>query len=498
MPHESVFPFHNVQADILLPDSFPLSSPRESEAASPLSWLWRIFGYDPTKEKTTHVVVPKARSEGDGGMNLATALQYGPATGMAATQKFTASFSELVFKPAFADWKTIVQTGNTDGWSRCARMLCNPGDTIIAEEWTYPSALASAAPIHINVLPIALDGIGIRPDALREALANWDESKGRRPHIMYTVPIGQNPSGATMDIQRKKEIYDICVEYDVIIVEDDPYYFLQMDEYAPKAARTESAQASQDNESFLASLAPSFLAIDTQGRVIRLDTFSKTVAPGVRLGWCTCAPLFAERLERIGETSTQSPCGLGQSLVMRLMQEWTIDGYVRWLRGIRVQYGARRDFFIDTVSEVFSLERRVCTQGVWAGSDVYTAYARPRSSMFMSEKSTRKALFEFVPPSSGMFVWMKLNLAEHPLRLRGAEPGEDELSLEMQFWTQLAEGGVLAAPGWFFSAYVNEDGSGPDFDREGHLRISFSNASTEEMRKGIKIFEKTLREFFAV
>ena len=119
------------------------------------------------------------------------------------------------------------------------------------------------------------------------------------------------------------------------------------------------------------------------------------------------------------------------------------------------------------MSEVFSLERRVCTQGVWAGSDVYTAYARPRSSLFMSEKSSRKPLFEFVPPSAGMFVWVKLSLDQHPTRLRGEEP-EEEQSLEMQFWTQLAEGGVLAAPGWFFSAYVNDDGTGPDFDREGH------------------------------
>ena len=61
---------------------------------------------------------------------------------------------------------------------------------------------------------------------------------------------------------------------------------------------------------------------------------------------------------------------------MTIMQQWTIEGYVRWLRGIRAQYATRRDYFIDTISEVFSLERRVCTQGVRAGSDMYTAYAR--------------------------------------------------------------------------------------------------------------------------
>ena len=59
----------------------------------------------------------------------------------------------------------------------------------------------------------------------------------------------------------------------------------------------------------------------------------QTVAPGVRLGWFTCNPMFAERLERQGETSTQSPCGLGQALVTKLLSTWKYEGYIRWLRG---------------------------------------------------------------------------------------------------------------------------------------------------------------------
>lgn len=75
------------------------------------------------------------------------------------------------------------------------------------------------------------------------------------------------------------------------------------------------------------------LRVDTQGRVIRLDTFSKTIAPGSRLGWFTCNPMFAERLERQGETSTQSPCGVGQSLITKLLLNWKYEGFIRWLRG---------------------------------------------------------------------------------------------------------------------------------------------------------------------
>ena len=91
-----------------------------------------------------------------------------------------------------------MQTGNTDGWSRCARVLCNPGDVIIAEEWTYPSSLASCQPYNIRPIPIAMDSEGMRADVLRSTLAEWDETArgARRPHVIYTIPVGQNPSGA--------------------------------------------------------------------------------------------------------------------------------------------------------------------------------------------------------------------------------------------------------------------------------------------------------------
>ncbi|KAI0310919.1 PLP-dependent transferase [Amylostereum chailletii] len=484
LPHEAYFPFHTIGADILAADAFPLTAPRTE--SSPLAWLWRLFGA--SKERTTYVSVQKSAKAGDDGLNLATALQYGPATGLASTQRWTHAFSARVFRPAREDFATLVHTGNTDGWGRIARVLCDPGDTILAEEWTYPSALASAAPINVRVQPVAMDGQGMRADALREVLEGWDERRGRRPHVMYTVPIGQNPSGATMGLARKKEIYDVCVEYDIIIAEDDPYYFLQCGAYEPKEVRGQ-AKAGDGIEAFLSSLEPSFLSVDVEGRVIRIDTFSKTIAPGARLGWFTCAPLFAERLERVGETSTQSPCGLGQALIMKLLETWTFDGYVRWLQGIRTQYKLRRDFFVDLFGEAFELQTSAGATGPWAGCKVYTAYAKAQGGLFVREKAPRKALFSFVPPSAGMFVWIKLEFGQHPKRLRGEE---EDKSLEQQFWEQLADAGVLTAPGWFFSAAGEVDGSATD----GHLRVSFSNAETEDARRGIQIFAKTLTEFF--
>ena len=99
------------------------------------------------------------------------------------------------------------------------------------------------------------------------------------PRLLYTVPTGQNPSGLTTALVRKKQIYDICVEYDIIIGEDDPYYILQEGEYVPPSVRRQiqsKASSSGDTvEEFIQTLEPSYLKYDYQGRVIRLDTFSK-------------------------------------------------------------------------------------------------------------------------------------------------------------------------------------------------------------------------------
>jgi aromatic amino acid aminotransferase I len=107
-----------------------------------------------------------------------------------------------------------------------------------------------------------------------------------------------------MSAARKQEIYDICVKYDVIICEDDPYYFLQAGPYVHQHLRI---TATESDDQFLASLVPSFLAFDKFGYVVRIDTFSKTICPGSRLGWITSNPLFGERLLRAFESNYQAP-----------------------------------------------------------------------------------------------------------------------------------------------------------------------------------------------
>jgi len=347
-------------------------------------------------------------------------------------------------------------------------------------------------PYNIKPVPVDIDGEGMRSDALRTVLTEWDEAaRGMpRPRVIYAVPIGENPTGTTTRVTRKKEIYQICVEFDIILVEDDPYYVLQEGFYLPKSQRGRQSQSAGDDEAkFIASLEPSYLKFDYQGRVIRMDTFSKTIAPGCRLGWYTCNPMFAERLERAAETTTQAPCGFGQSLVTATLLEWGYEGYIRWLKGLRLQYTLRRDFFVDCLAEEFQLTVTPGTTGMWEGSQVFNAFAKPKRNLtgYFNEKTPTmsNALFSFVPPTSGMFVWLKINFDQHPsFTSLGAE------GLEMKLWIELAEAGVLFGPGAMFCP--TGDWSS---ETSGHFRISFSNLENDEMRKAITIFGEVLRKF---
>ncbi|KZT05602.1 PLP-dependent transferase [Laetiporus sulphureus 93-53] len=508
VPDENYFPFNNIGGDAIVPNAFSLKA---DEQDSGLSWFWKLFGR-PTKEKTIPITIPRW-PEQNGDVNLAQALQYGMATGLPQLQKFIKDFVEKVYQPAYSDCTIMVHIGNTEGWSRTMQTLMNPGEGFITEEWSFPTAMAASIPYGMHAIPVEMDGDGMSSACLRKVLSEWDEkARGcKRPHVMYTVPVGQNPCGSTMGATRKKEIYDICVEFgkvssraehsrwidlcnvvvtpDIIIVEDDPYFFLQQGGYVPKTQRSSESHGGTSDAEWLAGLAPSYLKFDYQGRVIRLDTFSKYIAPGSRLGWHTCNPLFAERLERHGETTAQAPCGFGQSLVTQLLLTWKQDGYVRWLRGLAVQYKSRRDFFIDCLGEEFHLVPSSSEVSYWKGCDVFDAYAKTGKELVTTEKGAiGTRLFSFVPPSSGMFIWMRLFFGNLPAYRR-----DPEETPELQLWTKLADAGVLISPGWFFAADTLNP---PTDEMEGHYRISFSNADFEALKKAVQIFAKVTKDFF--
>ena len=231
------------------------------------------------------------------------------------------------------------------------RMFTKPGDCILTEEYTYPNAIDAMLPVGLHPVGVRMDAEGLLPSHMDDLLSTWNPQAhggASRPRILYTIPTGHNQTGTTMSLQRRRELYTIAQKHDVFILEDDPYYFLQMDPYdAADAALGPTAPAPKDptaHDAFLAALVPSLLSIDTDGRVLRMDSFSKTLFPGARCGWVTGAAQIIERFMRHTECSTQTVAGLSQIVLFKMLDEtWGHEGFFVWLQQLRTEYTRRRD-----------------------------------------------------------------------------------------------------------------------------------------------------------
>jgi aromatic amino acid aminotransferase I len=214
IPSPEYFPYETLSATIQAVDSLPLNPPRVPKAPKTglLNWLF------PAAKETTSITVPKyatVNPKDPATIQLATSLQYQAATGPPALPRFLREYTEKVYSPAYADWDVLLNVGATDGWAKICGMLLEKGDAILVEEWTYPGAENAFLPLDIEMVALKIDGQGILPEYMEEVLGNWDEEKRgrRRPRVLYTVPTGQNPTGATMMDERKKAVYDVCSKY---------------------------------------------------------------------------------------------------------------------------------------------------------------------------------------------------------------------------------------------------------------------------------------------
>lgn len=199
---------------------------------------------------------------------------------------------KLIHSPPYQDWKCILSGGNTFALDSAFRTFTERGSYILAGEYTYPTAFETAAPLGVRLVGIRIDEEGPIPKHMDEILVEWDQKsrQGKKPHLVYTVPTGQNPTGATQSLQRRRDIYRVAQKHNLYILEDDPYYFIQMQFATTKSTTTEShEEVGISQEVFIASLVPSFLRLDTDGRVFRMDSFSKIIAPGSRVGWETAS-----------------------------------------------------------------------------------------------------------------------------------------------------------------------------------------------------------------
>lgn len=434
MPSSDYFPLEHIDIKVPFPPNF-------SEAETLESGVVRRAGKHDIRE---------GRSLYD----LEVGLNYGHGTGSAQIMRFVTEHTEVVHQPQYSDWSCCLTAGSTIALEQVFRMLCVEGDSVLTEEYSFATAIETATPLGIKLVGVKMDRHGMLADDLDLILSNWDSGqRGRKPFLVYTVPTGQNPTGATQSHDRRKALFAVAEKHDLCILEDEPYYFLQMEDYVSGHIHTATETS---HSTFLRALIPSYLSMDTSGRVLRLDSFSKIIAPGTRVGWITGPTQLVDRFFRHCEISTQSPSGISQIVLYKLLEDtWGHVGFLGWLLYIRAEYTRRRDIIVA------ACERYLPAQ-----------------------------VASWNAPQAGMFHWIKIDWRHHPK----AGEGEGVVALqkvETAIFERAISKGVLCTLGSWFRA---EKGTDTDI----FLRTTFAAAPADRVGEAIRRLGEALREEFGI
>jgi len=329
----------------------------------------------------------------------------------------------------------FVTCGSTNSIDLVLRTLCDRGDCVLTEEFTYSATLQAMRPLGVQPVGIAGDAEGPLPGALRAEVLRRRAAGLPKPKLFYGIPVSCNPTGVSWSEARKDAIYALCSELDLLILEDDAYFYLQF----PDPADPRSAGHPPPG---LEGLGRSLLARDVDGRVIRADTFSKNLAPGLRLGWLVTPPRVGEALLRTLQSSIQSACSLTQVVTARLLGGWGRAGLHAHAQRLQGEYGRR-------------------ARTLLAALNANLGPSAPGNGGV--------ALASWQPPRAGMFLWVRL----------GCGVTDSETLQE-----HLKEYKVVAVPGRHFHA----QGLPSPF-----IRLSFASASDADFQAGMARLASLLR-----
>ncbi|MCX6393738.1 MAG: PLP-dependent aminotransferase family protein [Solirubrobacterales bacterium] len=254
---------------------------------------------------------------------LASALQYGPTEGLAAAReciRFVMAAEGITVDPD----DVIVTTGGQQVLDLVCKVLIDPGDVIVAEGPTYPGAVSAFTSYEARVEQVPIDADGMDPELLRERLVQLD-AEGARPKFIYLIPNFQNPSGVTLSAERRKAILEIAREWEILILEDNPYGLLRYEE----------------------DPIPSILEMDGGESVIYLGTFSKILSPGIRLGWVTAPRPVLEKLNLAKQAADLCASSLAQHFVAAYIGG---GGWPEYMASLRRIYRDRRDVMLESLT----------------------------------------------------------------------------------------------------------------------------------------------------
>lgn len=329
-------------------------------------------------------------------------LQYGPTRGykpllesilgLLSARGITTSLDDL-----------LITSGSQQGIDLIARVMVSPGDVVLVELPTFTGAIAAFKNMQAELAGVRQDAGGISLEDL-DAVWQREQRAGKRVKLLYVIPNFQNPTGLLLGRDRRLRLLEWASRRDVLIVEDDPYGSLYFEDVAT-AAETRPMRAD-----------------DPEGRVLYLSTFSKTLAPGFRVGWMVAPPVLIERFETAKQSTDLTSGILDQHVVHEAVRRGVLDRLAPQLRAL---YRHKRDVMEQAIRE--SVGDRL----TWA------------------------------PPKGGFFIWATL------------PPGVTDLEL----LTRALDQGLVFVVGSAFFV----DGRGHDT-----IRLSFSAPTPERIGEGVR------------
>ena len=323
------------------------------------------------------------------------AMQYGAAKGVTALREV---IQQHVKEKENVDSEldnVLVTTGSEQALDLVGKAFVDPGDTVLVEQPTYLCALDVFRSYGANFASVEMDEDGMKMDALEEALKANPNTK-----LIYTVPNFQNPTGRTMTEERRKQLAELAEKYDVYVLEDNPHGEIR----------------------FAGQHVPAVKSFDKSGHVLYMSTFSKTLAPGFRLGWLVADEDVVNKLTVLKQSADLHTDNLAQFAVAQFFADNDVDAHVKEISDL---YGKRKDLMLEGIKKYFP-------EGV-----------------------------KYTNPEGGMFLWVEV-------------PGVDDT---VELFKECLEHDVAFVPGDPFFAGEAQPGA---------FRLNYSNMKEDQIEVGLK------------
>src|SRR5215471_15579618 len=326
-----------------------------------------------------------------------TILSYGPGGGYGPLREWLAE------RHGVDPGRVVITSGSLQGFVFLAEQLVRPGTRVLVEAPTYDRPLKILTRLGAEIVPLEMDEDGLVPEAVEAAL-----DAGDAPAFLYTIPTFQNPSGRTLSLERRHRLAELARERQLLVLEDDPYGLVRYD----------------------GEPLPSVFELAGGEQIAYCSSFSKTVAPGVRVGWFVLPQKLAVEIEALAVSTYISPPYLSQATVHEFARRGSFEPNLERVNGLLRE---RRDALLD------ALPREMPDDASWT------------------------------QPQGGYFVWLELP--------SGRPSGELLADAE--------EAGVTFVKGTDFYP----DGRGG----ERALRLAFSFVSPDEIAEGVSVLGGLVR-----